>query len=127
MAIEITSKINAIFGFHVNFDSDFVLNPTPKVHSSTQVPNVNPYSSLTLICDKASNEFSFLGVLYSAVLQVSKGSLFTERPAYPIYLEFKHGTFTSLTFRLVNSTTIMPIEIMDPEISFIFSIKKDKK
>ena len=79
------------------------------------------------ICDEAQNEFSPLGVLYSIVPQVNIGSIFTERPSYPIYLECKHGTFPSLNFRLVNSDTLMPIEILDPNICFIFSIKKDKK
>tara|TARA_B110000483_G_C17985486_1_gene461419 strand:- start:387 stop:794 length:408 start_codon:yes stop_codon:yes gene_type:complete len=123
---------------HVNFvviEDDFLfvqlfvtnlLNNTPNVYSSTTAPNVNPNSSLTLICNEAHNDFSPLGVLYSIVPQVSIGSIFTERPSYPIYLECKHGTFSSLTFRLVNSDTLMPIEILDPNICFIFSIKKHK-
>ena len=127
MEIDINSKLNEILGFPANFDSNSLQSNIPKVHSSTQAPNVNPYYSLTLICDEAQKDFSSLGVLYSIVPQVSIGSLFTERPAYPIYLECKRGTFTSLTFRLVNSTTLMPIEIIDPEIDFILSIKKDKK
>ena len=127
MEIEINSKLNEILGFPANFDSKFLQSNIPKVHYSTQAPNVNPNSSLTLICDEAQNDFFGLGVLYSTVPQVSIGSLFTERPAYPIYLEYKHGTFMSLTFRLVNRTTLMPIQIIDPEINFIFSIKSNKK
>jgi len=126
MEIEIKSKLTEILGFPVNFDSGISQSNTPNVYSSTQAPNVNPNSSLTLICDEAQNDFSSLGVLYSIVPQVSIGSIFTERPSYPIYLECKHGTFTSLTFRLVNSDTLMPIEILDPNICFIFSIKKHK-
>ena len=126
MEIEIKSKLTEILGFPVNFAMPFSTSNTPNVYSSTQAPNVNPNSSLTLICDEADNQFSSLGVLYSIVPQVSIGSIFTERPSYPIYLECKHGTFSSLTFRLVNSDTLMPIEILDPNICFIFSIKKHK-
>ena len=127
MEIKIDSKLTEILGFPANFNTGFSLSDTPNVYSSTQAPNVNPNSSLTLICDEASNEFSSLGVLYSIVPQVSIGSIFTERPSYPIYLNCKHGTFSSLTFRLVNSDTLMPIEILDPNICFIFSIKSNKK
>ena len=127
MEIEINSKLNEVLGFPADLNSNFLQSDIPKVHSSTQAPNVNPYSSLTLICDEAQNDFPSLGVLCSIVPQVSTGSLFIERPAYPIYLECKHGAFTSLTFRLVNSTTLMRIQIKDSEIAFIFGIKSNKK
>ena len=127
MEIEINWKLTEILGFPAPFDSVFSQSNTPNVHSSTQAPNVNPNSSLTLIFDEAQNDFSSLGVLYSIVPQVSIGRIFTERPSYPIYFEYKHGTFSSLTFRLVNSDTLMPIEILDPIICFIFSIKSNKK
>ena len=127
MEMKIDSKHTEILGFPANFNIGFSTSNTPNVYSSTQAPNVNPNSSLTLICDEAQNDFSSLGVLYSIVPQVSIGSIFTDRSSYPIYLDCKHGTFSSLTLRLVNSDTLMPIEILDPNICFIFSIKKHKK
>ena len=84
MAIELTSKINEIFGFALNLNSDLYMSPKPKTHSSTQVPNVNPNGSLTVTCDEASNEFSSFGELYNIVPNVSIGSRFSDRPPYPI-------------------------------------------
>ena len=122
--VKLTSKINEILGFETNFQTPQNATQTlPNTYQSTTAPNVNPNSALTLICDQASNKFSSLGVLYSIVPNVKIGSLFVDRPTHPIYLKMKSGTYDKLTFRLVNASTLLPIEIIDPEINLLFSLK----
>ena len=99
------------------------LHKTPNTYQSTKASNVNPNSALTLICDQASNKFSNLGILYSIVPNVRIGSLFVDRPSHPVYLKMKTGTYDRLTFRLVNAFTLLPMEILDPEINLLFSLK----
>ena len=122
--IILTSKINEILGFETNYSTPINKSETlPNTYQSTKAPNVNPNSALTLICDQVSNKFSNLGVLYSIVPNVKIGSLFVDRPNHPVYLKIKSGTYDKLTFRLVNASTLLPIEILDPEINLLFSLK----
>jgi hypothetical protein len=123
--VKLVSKINEILGFDEMFSTS--LNNTSSVstvYSSSNAPNINPNSSLTVICDECHNEFFNLGVLYNIVPTVGIGSLFVDRPSHPVYLPLKSGVFNSLTFRLVNSNTMKPMNILDPTMNFLFSIKK---
>ena len=123
-SVRLTSKINEIFGFVTDYSTpQNATQTTPNTYQSTKAPNVNPNSALTLICDQASNKFSNLGVLYSIVPNVRIGSLFVDRPSHPVYLKMKGGTYDRLTFRLVNASTLLPMEILDPEINLLFSLK----
>ena len=123
-SVRFTSKINEIFGFVTDYSTpQNATQTTPNTYQSTKAPNVNPNSALTLICDQASNKFSNLGVLYSIVPNVRIGSLFVDRPSHPVYLKMKGGTYDRLTFRLVNASTLLPMEILDPEINLLFSLK----
>jgi len=45
------------------------------------------------------------------------------RPAEAIYSKLKNESYNNLTFRILSSKTFKPIEIVDSEINFIFSIK----
>ena len=123
-SVRFTSKINEIFGFDTDYSTpQNATQTTPNTYQSTKAPNVNPNSALTLICDQVSNKFSNLGVLYSIVPNVRIGSLFVDRPSHPVYLKMKGGTYDRLTFRLVNASTLLPMEILDPEINMLFSLK----
>jgi hypothetical protein len=75
----------------------------------------------------SKNEFSNLGVLYAITPSVGIGSLITDKPAFPIYSALKAGTFNHFTFRILLSKTYRPIQIIDPEIHFICSIKEKDK
>jgi hypothetical protein len=115
------SGMNDIFGY----DVDFTTNSGSEIqtYDSTKAPNVSPDSSVLLVCDQVNNEFSNLGILYSISPSVGIGSLIVDRPSQPIYSKLKNGSYNSLTFRILSSKTFRPIEIVDSEINFIFSIK----
>ena len=110
-------------GFETNFTTGTKIITSPSTYQSTKPPNVNPNNSLLLVCDQVYNELSSLGVLYSVVPSGQIGSLFVDRPNHPIYLKIKDGFRDRLTFRLLDATTFLPVEIFDPQINLLFSIK----
>jgi hypothetical protein len=87
----------------------------------------------------SNNKFSYIwidGVEYSVELpigfyeisdaispSVSIGSLIIDRTSEAICSKLKNGSYNHLTFRILSSKTFRPIEIMDSEINFIFTIK----
>jgi hypothetical protein len=115
------SAINEIFGY----EQDFITDAGSSIlsFSSTIAPNVSPDNSVLIICDQVENEFSNLGILYAISPSVGIGSLIVDKPAYPIYSKLRNGNYNHLTFRILSSKTFRPIELIDPEINFIFSIK----
>lgn len=119
--LKLPSGMNEILGYDVDFQTDTASEI--KIYNSTQAPNVSPDSTVLLVCDQVQNDFSNLGVLYAITPSVGIGSLITDKPSFPIYSSLKSGTFNHLTFRILSSKTYRPIEIIDPEIHLIFSIK----
>ena len=119
--LTLPSGMNDIFGY----DEGFTTNAGSEIqtYNSTKAPNVSPDSSVLLVCDQVNNEFSNLGILYAISQSVSIGSLIVDRPSQPIYSKLKNGSYNHLTFRILSSKTFRPIEILDSEINFIFSIK----
>jgi hypothetical protein len=119
--LKLPSGMNDIFGY----DEGFTTNAGSDIqtYNSTKAPNVSPDSSVLLVCDQVNNEFSNLGILYAISPSVSIGSLIIDRPSEAIYSKLKNGSYNSLTFRILSSKTFRPIEILDSEINFIFSIK----
>jgi hypothetical protein len=116
------SGFNDIFGY----DEGFTTNAGSEIqtYNSTKAPYVSPDSSVLLVCDQVNNnEFSNLGILYAISPSVSIRSLIVDRPSQPIYFELKNGSYNQLTFRILSSKNFRPIEILDSEINFIFSIK----
>jgi len=113
--------MNDIFGY----DEGFATNAYSEIqtYNSTKAPNVSPDSSVLLICDRVNNDFSNLGILYAISPSVSIGSLIVDRPSQPVYSKLKNGSYNQLTFRILSSKSFRPIEILDSEINFIFSIK----
>ena len=119
--LKLPSAINEIFGY----EKDFITDAGSSIlsFSSTIAPNVSPDNSVLIVCDMVENEFSNLGILYAISPSVGIGSLIVDKPAYPIYSKLRNGNFNHLTFRILSSKTFRPIELIDPEINFIFSIK----
>ena len=120
--LKIPSAMNDILGYDIDFQTDSASEI--KIYNSTKAPNVSPDSSVLIVCDQVENKFSNLGILYAISTSVSIGSLIVDRPSYPIYSNLKSGFFNRLTFRILSSKTYRPIEILDPEMNFIFSIKE---
>ena len=110
-------------GFNTNLSAGSKASMNSINYQSTKPPYVNPNSSFLLFCDQAFNELSNLGILYSIVPSGQIGSLFVDRPNHPIYLKIKDGFYDRLTFRLLDANTFLPVEIYDPEINLLFSIK----
>jgi hypothetical protein len=119
--LKLPSAINEIFGY----EKDFITDTGSSIlsFSSTIAPNVSPDNSVLIICDQVENELSNLGILYAISPSVGIGSLIVDKPAYPIYSKLRNGNYNHLTFRILSSKTFRPIELIDPEINFIFSIK----
>jgi len=119
--LKLPSAINEIFGY----EKDFITDAGSSIlsFSSTIAPNVSPDNSVLIICDQVENEFSNLGILYAISPSVGIGSLIVDKPAYPIYSKLRNGNYNHLTFRILSSKTFRPIELIYPEINFIFSIK----
>lgn len=113
--------INEIFGYEANFQTE--ASSEIKIYSSTQAPNVSPENTVLLVCDQVNNDYSNIGVLYAITPSVGIGDLITDKPSFPLYSSLKSGTFNHLTFRILSSKTYRPVQIIDPEIHFIFSIK----
>jgi hypothetical protein len=84
---------------------------------------VFPDNSVLIVCDMVENQFSNLGIIYALSPSVGIGSLIVDKPAYPIYSKLPNGTYNHLTFRILSSKNFKPIELIDPEINLIFSIK----
>ena len=84
---------------------------------------MSPDNSVIIVCDQVLNEFSNLGILYALSPSVGIGSLIVDKPAYPIYSKLRNGSYNHLTFRMLSFKSFQPIELIDPEINFIFSIK----
>ena len=120
--LKIPSGMNDILGYDIDFQTDAAFEI--KIYNSTKAPNVSPDSSVLIVCDQVQNPFSNLGVLYAISPSVSIGSLIVDKPSYPIYSNLKSGFYNRLTFRILSSKTYKPMEVLDPEINFIFSIKE---
>jgi hypothetical protein len=114
--------MNDILGYDIDFQTDSASEI--KTYNSTKAPNVSPDSTVLIVCDQVQNQFSNLGVLYAISPSVSIGSLIFDKPSYPIYSTLKSGFYNRLTFRILSSKTYKPMEILDPEMNFIFSIKE---
>jgi hypothetical protein len=123
--LKLPSQINYIFGYAEDFQTDSASEI--KIYNSSLAPNVSPDSTVLLVCDEVFNQFSNLGVLYAITPSVGIGSLITDKPSFPIYSALKSGMFNRLTFRILSSKTYRPIQIIDPEIHFICSIKEKDK
>ena len=80
-------------------------------------------NSVLIVCDQVFNEFSNLVILYALSPSVGIGNLKVDKPAYLIFSKLRNGNYNHLTFRVLTSKTFRPIELIDPEINFIFSIK----
>jgi hypothetical protein len=119
--LTLPAGINAIFGYVENFTTD--AGSSILTFNSSIAPNVSPDNSVLIVCDQVENEFSNLGILYAISPSVGIGSLIVDKPAYPIYSKLRNGNYNHLTFRILSSKTFRPIELIDPEINFIFSIK----
>jgi hypothetical protein len=119
--LKLPSGMNDIFGY----DEGFTTNAGREIqtYNSTKAPNVSPDSSVLLVCDQVNNEFSNLGILYAIFPSVGIGSLIIDRPSQPIYSKLKNESYNHLTIRILSSKTFKPIEIVDSEINFIFTIK----
>jgi hypothetical protein len=119
--LKLPAGINAIFGYAEDFITD--AGSSILTFSSSVAPNVSPDNSILIVCDQVENEFSNLGILYAISPSVGIGSLVVDKPTYPIYSKLRNGNYNHLTFRILSSKTFRPIELIDPEINFIFSIK----
>jgi hypothetical protein len=119
--LTLPAGINAIFGYAEDFTTD--AGSSILTISSTIAPNVSPDNSVLIVCDQVLNEFSHLGFLYALSPSVGIGSLIVDKPAYHIYSKLRNGNYNHLTFRTLSSKSFRPIELIDPEINFIFSIK----
>jgi hypothetical protein len=120
--LKLPSAINDILGYDADFQTDAASEI--KTYNSTKAPNVSPDSSVLIVCDQVQNPFSNLGVLYAISPSVSIGSLIVDKPSYPIYSNLKSGFYNRLIFRILSSKTYKPMEILGPEMNFIFSIKE---
>jgi hypothetical protein len=118
--LKLPAGMNDIFGYEEGFTTDS--GSEIQTYNSTKAPNVSPDSSVLLVCDQVNNDFSNLGILYAISPSVGIGSLIIDRPSQPIYSKLKNGSYNQLTFRILSSKTFKPIEILDSEINFIFSI-----
>jgi len=119
--LKLPAGINAIFGYAEDFIND--AGSSILTFNSSVAPNVSPDNSILIVCDQVFNEFSNLGILYAISPSVDIGSLIVDKPAYPIYSKLRNGSYNQLTFRILSSKSFKPIELIDPEINFIFSIK----
>jgi len=119
--LTLPAGINAIFGYAEDFTTD--AGSSIVTFNSSVAPNVSPDNSVIIVCDQVLNEFSNLGILYALSPSVGIGSLIVDKPAYPIYSKLRNGSYNHLTFRILSSKSFKPIELIDPEINFIFSIK----
>ena len=114
--------MNDILGYYIDFQTDAASEI--KSYNSTKAPNVSPDNSVLIVCDQVQNHFSNLGIVYAISPSVSIGSLIIDKPSHPIYSNLKTGFYNRLTFRILSAKTYKPIQILDPEINFIFSIKE---
>jgi len=119
--LTLPAGMNAIFGYVEDFTTD--AGSSILTFNSSLAPNVSPDNSVLIVCDQVLNEFSNLGILYALSPSVGIGSLIVDKPAYPIYSKLRNGSYNHLTFRILSSKTFRPIELIDPEINFIFSIE----
>jgi len=119
--LTLPAGINAIFGYAEDLTTD--AGSSILTFNSSFAPNVSPDNSVLIVCDMVQNEFSILGILYALSPSVGIGSLIVDKPAYPIYSKLRNGNYNHLTFRILSSKSFQPIELIDPEINFIFSIK----
>jgi hypothetical protein len=119
--LTLPAGINEIFGYAEDFTTD--AGSSILTFNSSVAPNVSPDNSVIIVCDQVFNEFSNLGILYAISPSVGIGSLIVDKPSYPIYSKLRNGSYNHLTFRILSSKTFRPIELIDPEINFILSIK----
>lgn len=118
--LKLPKGMNEILGYKENFITDD--GNEIKLYNSTTSPNVNPNSSVLIVCDECQNEFSNLGVLYSISPNVAIGSLIVDKPSHFLYQKLKNGLFSSLSFRILNAKTFQPMTIIDKEINFVFHV-----
>ena len=137
--INFPAKINEIFGFIVNFSTDFNNNNTfvAPVSStyvsktaggtisyiSTTAPNVQPNSNVILTLSNIDNRYaSPTGACYTIIPSVGFGEVINEKPPEFIWNKLIAGTYNQITLSLIG-TDLQPIIIGDPNMTFIFAIK----
>jgi len=121
--LKIPSGINEILGYEVDFQTDNNLSiNTMLQYNSTTAPNVNPNSSVLVVCDEVNNEFSNRGVLSTIIPSVSIGSLIDSKPPQLLFSKIKNGNYSGLTFRLFDMN-FYPMEILDKEIVLNFIVE----
>lgn len=91
---------------------------------SDYTPEIEPISSLNILCSFISNPFSNTKIIYSTgIPSVSFGQQITISPPNFIYNGILDGIYQSFTVEIVDQNN-NPIQILDPQINIVLNIKE---
>lgn len=91
---------------------------------SDYTPEVEPISSLNVVCSFLSNPFSSIKILYSCgVPSVSFGQQINITPPNFIWNKITDGIFQTFTIEILDQNNF-PIGIHDPQINIVLNIKE---
>jgi len=112
-----------IIGYTNTFTSSAVAQ-TSRTYSSSSAPILNPDSNIVVsINGMINNPFSSPNsIIYSFGVSSGIGQQILEKPSQLTMNSITAGSYRNLEVRLLNSDTLLPIEIKDPEISIVFVI-----
>lgn len=122
--VTIPPKFNDIVGFPANFQTSENLGiGTELNYLSTKAPQVQPNSSLYLSISNIDNRFGIpSSIIYTIVPQVNFNALISEVPPQFSWCKLIAGTYNELRIQLLG-LNYSPIDMLDPNMSFMFAIK----
>ena len=118
-----TSNFGSLIGFNAGTYPS-VPQSTTYSQISQFTPQIQPISSLNLICSMINNPFSVNKTLYSCgIPSVEFGQQITITPPNFLYNKIADGIYQQFTIEIQDQNN-QPIEILDPQIVIVLNIRE---
>lgn len=121
--LDAVSAFDKIIGFTPNA----LYPPTPSLvqysHLSDFTPEVEPVSSINLLCTFISNPFASVKILYSTgIPSVSFGQQINVVPPNFVFNKISDGLYQTFSIEIMDQLNL-PIGINDPQINIVLNIR----
>ena len=85
---------------------------------------MNPNSNLLISLSCVQNPYSNpTNIIYAFGITSSAGEIQSEQPNELAYNEILGGSYSFIDLRILNADTLIPVSIVDPEISIMLIIR----
>jgi hypothetical protein len=119
-----TSNFNKILGFDKGVYYPTNPQSTTAKPNSVFVPEIDPASSIVMVCNMVNSEYSTPNTLLFSFSQgsVPYGSLFELKPSTLLFSPIMNSNYQSLSIQLFDQN-FKPVKIKDPQISLTLVIQ----